>query len=413
NIGHTQAAAGVAGVIKMVMAMRHGTLPRTLHLDAPSAQVDWSAGAVELLTEPVARPETGHLRRAGVSAFGASGTNVHVILEQSPPGEEPESPGPEWSGAVPWVLSGRTPEALRAQAARLLATVSGNDGPAPADIGLSLVTGRTRFEHRAAVVGRGREGFVQGLAALATGTPATGVVTGAAREAPRVAFVFPGQGTQWTGMAAELLESNTVFQQTMLACENALSKVVDWSLPAVLDDQDALDRVDVVQPALWAVMVSLAAVWRSCGVEPAAVVGHSQGEIAAACVAGALSLEDGARVVALRSRIIAEVLAGQGRMMSIPEPLEQVERRLAGSESEPELVGGFADAVSIAAVNGPSSVVVSGEAGAVEKLHTALVEEGVRARLIEVDYASHSAQVEQIADRLAEALAPIRPRPSD
>ncbi|ADI05102.1 RifB protein [Streptomyces bingchenggensis BCW-1] len=411
NIGHTQAAAGVAGVIKMVMAMRHGTLPRTLHMDAPSAQVDWSAGAVELLTEPVAWPETGHLRRAGVSAFGASGTNVHVILEQNPPGEEPEIARPEWCGAVPWVLSGRTPEALRAQAARLLATVSGNDGPAPADIGFSLVTGRTRFEHRAAVVGRDREEFVHGLAALATGTPATGVVTGAAREAPRVVFVFPGQGTQWTGMATELLESNAVFQQTMLACENALSKVVDWSLPAVLDDQDALDRVDVVQPALWAVMVSLAAVWRSCGVEPAAVVGHSQGEIAAACVAGALSIEDGARVVALRSRIIAEVLAGQGRMMSIPEPLEQVERRLAESESEP--AGGFADAVSIAAVNGPSSVVVSGGAEAVEKLHTALVEEGVRARLIEVDYASHSVQVEQIADRLAEALAPIRPRPSD
>ncbi|MGY0055359.1 SDR family NAD(P)-dependent oxidoreductase [Streptomyces sp. LZ34] len=407
NIGHTQAAAGIAGVIKMVMAMRHGTLPRTLHVDAPSAQVDWSAGDLTLLTEPVAWPETGHLRRAGVSAFGASGTNVHVVLEQSPPGEERESPRPERPVAVPWVLSGKTPEALRAQAARLLATVSGNDGPAPADVGLSLATGRTRFEHRAAVVGRDREEFVQGLAALTTGAPATGVVTGSAREAPRVVFVFPGQGTQWTGMATELLESNTVFQQTMLACEKALSKVVDWSLPTVLDDQDALDRVDVVQPALWAVMVSLAAVWRSCGVEPAAVVGHSQGEIAAACVAGALSLEDGARVVALRSRIIAEVLAGQGRMMSIPEPLEQVERRIA------EPVDGSAGAVSIAAVNGPSSVVVSGEAEAVEKLHTALVEEGVRARLIEVDYASHSAQVEQIADRLADALAPIRPRPSD
>ncbi|MDT0543552.1 type I polyketide synthase [Streptomyces sp. DSM 41529] len=407
NIGHSQAAAGVAGVIKMVMAMRHGTLPRTLHVDAPSTQVDWSAGDVRLLTEPVVWPETGHLRRAGVSAFGASGTNVHVILEQSPPAEEHVSPRPERPVAVPWVLSGKTPDALRAQAARLLATVSGSDGPAPADVGLSLATGRTRFEHRAAVVGRDREEFVQGLGALAAGAPATGLVTGAAREAPRVVFVFPGQGAQWTGMAKELLETSAVFQQTMLACEKALSTVVDWSLPEVLDDQDALDRVDVVQPALWAVMVSLAAVWRSCGVEPGAVVGHSQGEIAAACVAGALSLEDGARVVALRSRIIAEELAGQGRMMSVPLSLDEVERRLADSAAD------SADAVSIAAVNGPSSVVVSGESGAVEELHAALVEDGVRARLIEVDYASHSAQVEQIAGRLAEALAPIRPRSSD
>ncbi|MET8748191.1 type I polyketide synthase, partial [Streptomyces sp. NPDC004728] len=303
NIGHTQAAAGVAGVIKMVMAMREGVLPRTLHVDEPTPQVDWSAGAVELVTERRAWPETDRPRRAGVSSFGISGTNAHVVLEQA------EEPAPESEVATdpvvipappvePWVLSGKTAGALRDQAARLLSYVGERDELSPVDVGWSLAATRTALAHRAVVLGSGREELLSGLAALAEGEEAPQLVAGAERERRGVVFVFPGQGAQWVGMGVQLMAECPVFAESMAACEVALAPYVDWSLCEVLGDEVALVRVDVVQPVLWAVMVSLAAVWRSCGVVPGAVVGHSQGEIAAACVAGVLSLGDGARVVA-------------------------------------------------------------------------------------------------------------------
>ncbi|WP_346168467.1 SDR family NAD(P)-dependent oxidoreductase, partial [Streptomyces javensis] len=218
----------------------------------------------------------------------------------------------------------------------------------------------------------------------------------------RPVFVFPGQGSQWVGMAVELLESSPVFAGRLAECEAALSGFVDWSLADVLGDGRALGRVDVVQPALWAVMVSLAEVWRACGVVPAAVVGHSQGEIAAAVVAGALSLEDGARVVALRSQAIARGLAGHGGMMSVSLPVEDVRERIAVWDGR----------ISVAAVNGPGAVVVSGEPEALRELLAQCEAEEVRAKLIPVDYASHSAQVEEIHDELLRILAPIRPRTS-
>ncbi|MET9002900.1 SDR family NAD(P)-dependent oxidoreductase [Amycolatopsis sp. NPDC004169] len=385
NLGHTQAAAGVAGIIKMVMAMRHGVLPRTLHVDAPSSHVDWSAGAVELLTEPREWP-SGRPRRAGVSSFGISGTNAHTILEQAPEaGAEEREPV---SGPVPWVLSGRTEAALRDQAAAL-AGIEGH----PADIGFSLVTTRSRFPHRAVVFG------AEALAAVAAGVPSAGAVTGIAGTPGRVALVFPGQGSQWAGMALELAESSPVFAARLDECAAALDSFVDWSLREVLADAEALGRVDVVQPALFAVMVSLAELWRSFGVVPDAVVGHSQGEIAAAVVSGALSLEDGVRVVALRSKAIL-ALAGRGGMVSVAAPLATVE----------ELV---TEGSSIAAVNGPSAVVVSGEPGALDELLAACEAAGIRAKRVPVDYASHSAQVEQLRDELLEVLGPITPRTGD
>ncbi|AJC56292.1 type I polyketide synthase [Streptomyces sp. 769] len=408
NIGHTQAAAGVAGVIKMVHAMRHGLVPKTLHVDAPSGQVDWSAGAVSLLTEPTQWPTTGQPRRAGVSSFGVSGTNAHAILEQAPPVDEepvatPASAAPVGAvpGVVPWVVSGKTEAALRAQASRLLSYVDATPELNPADVGFSLAAGRAAFEHRAAVVGADLAAFRGGLAALADATAAPGIVQGVAGAGDRAVFVFPGQGSQWVGMAAELLDSSPVFADSMRACAAALAPHIEWSLLDVLADAEALERVDVVQPVLFAVMVSLAALWRSYGVEPAAVVGHSQGEIAAACVAGALSLEDAARVVALRSKALL-ALSGRGGMVSVSLPADEVAERLQRWDGR----------ISIAAVNGPGSIVVSGDVDALDELLVDCEESGVRARRIPVDYASHSAQVEEIRDELLTILADISPRPS-
>ncbi|MGW4526679.1 type I polyketide synthase [Amycolatopsis sp. NPDC004378] len=392
NIGHTQAAAGVAGVMKMVLALRAGVLPRTLHVTEPSSQVDWTRGSVELLTENTAWPETGAPRRAGVSSFGVGGTNAHVVLEAAEPAaEETEA----LHGPVVWTLSARTAEALREQAGRLRAHVG--DDVRPGDVGLTLATARTDWEHRAAVVGDRLPDLVRGLDALAGATPSAEVVRGVAAAPGKTAFVFPGQGAQWAGMATDLLASSPVFAARFAECEAALESFVDWKLTDVLADAEALARVDVVQPASWAVMVSLAALWQSAGVRPGAVVGHSQGEIAAAVVAGALSLEDGARVVALRSRLIAKDLAGQGGMASVALPLAEATARLD-------------DRIGVAAVNGPASVVLSGEPGALDELIETCVAEGIRARRIPVDYASHSAHVEAIEAELLAALAPITPR---
>ncbi|GCE01097.1 type I polyketide synthase [Embleya hyalina] len=406
NIGHTQAAAGVAGIIKMVMALRYGLLPRTLHVDEPSPHVDWADGAVELLTEPVPWRDMGRERRAAVSSFGISGTNAHVVLEEAPPAPVAEevAPGPELP-VVPWVLSARSGAALRDQARRLGAFVG--DGSA-ADVGHSLVVSRAAFEHRAVVLGAGG-GFesADGLGALVEGVPFPGVVEGVAGSGggAGVVFVFPGQGSQWVGMAVELRAQSPVFAGRFDECAAALAEFVDWSPVEVLagvEGAPGLDRVDVVQPLLWAVMVSLAEVWRSFGVVPDAVVGHSQGEIAAAVVAGGLSLDDGARVVALRSRAIVG-LAGRGGMVSVPLSVADVEERLAS----------FAGRVSVAAVNGPFSTVVSGDADALDELLARCEADGVRARRVEVDYASHSAHVEAIEAELAEVLAPVAPRTGD
>ncbi|NLU76783.1 SDR family NAD(P)-dependent oxidoreductase, partial [Streptomyces sp. HNM0575] len=440
NIGHTQAAAGVAGVIKMVQAMQHGTLPRTLHVDEPSSHVDWDTGAVELLTRDAAWPQDERIRRAAVSSFGVSGTNAHLILEQPGPHRQftpealpaPEEPGqrspygeeeagepagrqhdgaePEPSAhtapaVVPWLVSGRTAEALQAQATRLTGHLEGDAAPGIVDGAFSLATTRAAFDHRAVVLGADRGELLGALRSLAEGTPADGLVSGTAgrRTAGKTAFVFPGQGSQWAGMGRELLETSDVFAARLRECADALAPYVDWSLLDVLRDADgapALERVDVVQPALWAVMVALADVWRSFGVEPAAVVGHSQGEIAAAVVAGALSLEDAARIVALRSQAVGDRLTGDGGMMSVPLPVEEVRARLERWDGRLE----------VAAVNGPRATVVAGDATALDELQAACEADDVRARRVPVDYASHTVHVETIRDQVIEELAPTAPR---
>ncbi|HWO63666.1 MAG TPA: SDR family NAD(P)-dependent oxidoreductase, partial [Umezawaea sp.] len=386
------AAAGIGGVIKMVQALRHELLPRTLHAEVPSPFVDWSVGEVRLLSEARGWPASDRPRRAGVSAFGISGTNAHVILEEAPPVEAVDVV--EVGGVVPWVLSARSGAALRAQAAGLSSWLSGHGGARPADVAASLAVGKSAWEHRAVVTGRDVADFAARLDVLAEGgVPADGAVlgTGPVTSDGRVVFVFPGQGSQWVGMGVELLESSPVFAERMAECERALAPFVDWSLREALADEALLLRVDVVQPVLWAVMVSLAHLWRSAGVEPSAVVGHSQGEIAAAVVAGALSLEDGARVVALRSKAIGR-LAGRGGMVSVAAPLAEVEALLG-------------DGVSVAAVNGPGAVVVSGDTAALEEFVARCGTTSVRR--IAVDYASHSVVVEEVREELAEVLRDV------
>ncbi|MEW2157957.1 type I polyketide synthase [Streptomyces sp. NPDC007189] len=411
NIGHTQTASGMAGVMKMVLAMRHGLVPGTLHVDTPSSHVDWSAGAVSLVTDAVDWPDTdGRPRRAGVSSFGISGTNAHVVLEEAPGLPEPvESAQPEpvfaAGGVVPWVVSGRGAAGLAGQAGRLAAFAeSADENLRPVDVAWSLAATRTAFENRAVVLGSGMSEVSEQLGELASdAVSATDAVRGTVTPgADRVAFVFPGQGAQWAGMGRELWDASPVFASSMEACERALAPYVDWSLSEVVRGGDELADVDVVQPVSWAVMVSLAAVWRACGVQPSVVVGHSQGEIAAAVVADGLSLEDGARVVALRSKAI-RAIAGRGGMVSVPLPLEQVE----------ELLTGWQGRIDIAAVNGPSSVVVAGDAGALDELMAHFEDADIRARRIPVDYASHTCHVEATEDELARALAPVAPQSSE
>ncbi|MFC5056498.1 SDR family NAD(P)-dependent oxidoreductase [Saccharothrix xinjiangensis] len=395
NLGHTQAAAGAAGIIKTIEAIRRGTMPRSLHSDTPSSTVDWKVGAVELLAQPRDWPRHDQPRRAAVSSFGISGTNAHVIIEEPQP--EPEAQPHPTPQVVPWVLSARSEAAVRAQAARLLDLVDQDPGVDPVDVGSSLA-GRARFDHRAVVLGEDRDRLRAGLSDLAEGRTAVGVT----RSGGGPVFVFPGQGSQWPGMAADLLDTSPTFARRLAQCDTALGHHVDWSLVQVIRDRTPLDRVDVIQPALFGVMVSLAELWRSHGTHPTAVIGHSQGEIAAACVAGALTLDDAARIIALRSKALRR-LAGLGGMVSLAVPAERAR----------ELLRPWGGTVSIAAVNGPSAVVVSGGADAVREVLARCERDGVRARLVDVDYAAHSAQVEQVRAELLRSLDGIRPRPAE
>ncbi|MFD0634942.1 SDR family NAD(P)-dependent oxidoreductase [Catenulispora yoronensis] len=412
NIGHTQAAAGVAGIIKTVLALRHELMPPTLHVDEPTSQVDWSAGDVELLARAREwRRTEGRPRRAGVSSFGISGTNAHIIVEEGDP--EPAVEGlPSPAGGIAWALSAKSEAALRAQASRLAQwATDGADRAVGADdadgaggddglveTGLALAR-RSRFAHRAVVVGQDRRALVEGLRSIAAGDPTSIAGTALPDVSGGGVLVFPGQGWQRIGVGAGMLTNGGVFAETIAECGAALRQWTDFDLVDVLfgSDEAWLGRVDVVQPVLWAVMVGLARMWESLGVAPSVVVGHSQGEIAAAVVAGALSVEDGARVVAVRSRVIRDHLAGSGAMASIAASAADVETWLSG-------------AVSIAAVNGPGAVTVAGEREAVLSFAADMEAREVRVRVVDVDYASHSPMVEQIEDVLRHELAGLSPR---
>jgi acyl transferase domain-containing protein/NADPH:quinone reductase-like Zn-dependent oxidoreductase/acyl carrier protein len=406
NVGHTQYAAGVAGVIKTVQSIRNGVVPATLHLDSPTPQVDWSSGTIEVVGSACRWPDrAGRPRRAGVSSFGLSGTNAHLILEQAPSESAILRSTRKRPAMMPWVLSAKSSSALAEQAARLQRFIEQRTDAAPDDLAYSLATARASFDHRAVVVGAERDELMRGLSAIASGTPAPNVVTGKAGPSRGTVFVFPGQGSQWAGMAVELLETAPAFADSMRCCDAACAEFVDWSLIDAVRGgagSPSLDRVDVVQPVLFAVMVSLAAQWRALGVHPDAVLGHSQGEIAAAYVAGALSLRDAAKVVTLRSRAIRGI-AGTGGMVAIPWPVEHVHK----------LIEPWAQSISVAAQNGPSSTVVTGGATALDELMAVCDRDAVQATRIPVDYASHSVHIEELRETLRESLSGLQPRTAE
>ncbi|NES17327.1 MULTISPECIES: type I polyketide synthase, partial [Micromonospora] len=406
NIGHTQAAAGVAGVIKMVLALQHGMLPRSLHIDAPSPHVDWDSGDVRLLDRVVDWKPNGHPRRAAVSAFGMSGTNAHLILEEVPAAAEPvavpvgevteepaDLPGGGW---VPWLLSAKTETALREYARRLRDWASGVDGLNVVDIAHALA-GRTAFPHRAVVLGRGLDELTEALTALVDGAEHPNLTVGEAHDGGKVAFIYPGQGSQWPAMAHQLYRTSRVFRQSLDATDAALRPHADWSLrDVVLERPDAasLDRVDVVQPTLFAVTTALTALWRHHGVTPDAVIGHSQGEITAAHAAGILTLDQAAGLIAHRGRALTTI-EGTGGMLAVtgptPDELTALLRRLVPEQ---------AAELHLAAHNAATSNVLSGTPDAIQAAHTALTGHGLTARVVPVSYASHCPHVEPLHGEL-------------
>ncbi|MGW1077944.1 type I polyketide synthase, partial [Streptomyces sp. NPDC002537] len=406
NIGHTQGAAGVAGIIKMVMAMRNGVLPRTLHVDAPSTHIDWTAGAMRLLTEEV-EWNADRPRRAGISSFGISGTNAHVIIEQAAPAAKPATDSsavrPPSDVVVPWVVSARGEDGLRAQAARLASFVEEDGELRPADVGWSLAATRGALEQRATVLGADRTELLAGLRALAEGTTAPDT----ARAGGKTAFLFTGQGAQRAGMGRELYQAYPVFARSLDEVCDRFDGLLERPLKEVLfaedgsAEADLLDRTEYAQPALFAIEVSLYRLLSSWGVRPDLVMGHSIGEIAAVHIAGVLSLADACELVAARGRLMQALPAG-GAMVAVEATEEETLPLLAE-----------VDGVGLGAVNGPRSVVLSGPGTAVEKVAERLRAQGRKTSRLKVSHAFHSPLMEpMLADfqRVLEKLTFAEPQ---
>ncbi|MEU0192129.1 type I polyketide synthase [Streptomyces afghaniensis] len=420
NLGHTQAAAGVAGVIKMVQAMRHGELPRTLHADSPTPHVDWSAGRVELLTAPRPWPASDRPRRAGVSAFGIGGTNAHVILEEAPeeetaasreaaaPPEAAVSAETAAAPPVPWLLSGADETALRAQAQRLAtAAVANRPALPPSDVAYSLAVSRAGLPHRASVPAGDRARMLDALNAFAQGRDAPGVVRGLADPEIRTAFLFTGQGAQRPRMGAELRAAFPVFADAFDEVCRYLDDGLPQPLSAVLSaapgsPQAALvDRTDFAQAGLFAFEVALFRLLESWGVRADRLVGHSVGELTATHVAGVLDLPDAAELVAARGRLMQALPHGRGAMVALDGTEEEVVTALAESGAQ----------VTVASVNGPRSVVISGERDSVLAIAAGFEARGRRAVRLRVSHAFHSPLVEPMLDEFLSVARALTFRP--
>jgi len=411
NIGHLHGAAGVAGLIKAVLALHHERIPQNLHFQQQNPRMRLTDTALTLATAPVPWPRGAAPRRCGVSSFGMSGTNAHVILEEAPAAPEAlvAAAEPPAATAELCVLSARSAAALEAQAARLASHLRAHPSLALADLAFSLATTRTHLEHRLAVAASSTAALHDVLAATAGGELPPDVVHAVVPPGgrPKVVFVFPGQGSQWVGMGQRLLVQEPAYRAALEACDRAIADEAGWSVLAALSAGDATSQlgpaghIDVVQPVLFAVEVALAALWRSWGIEPDVVVGHSMGEVAAAHVAGALTLADAAAIICRRSRLLRRI-SGQGEMAVVELSRADAEAALAGYE----------DRVSVAITSGPHTTVLSGEPAALSELLAALESRSIFCRRVKVDVASHSPQVEPLRRDLVAALEHVRPAPA-
>ncbi|MFD6797116.1 type I polyketide synthase [Streptomyces cyaneofuscatus] len=400
NFGHLEPAAGVLGLVKAALAVHHGVIPPSLHFRTPNPRIDFSAERLEVVTEAAAWPAGP--RFAGVSSFGYGGTNAHIALGEAPEGTPVRATTPDAGGPVCLAVSGTDSHALARNAARLADHLGRSSATRLSDVAHSLATTRTHHPTRGVVIAGTTDEAVAGLRALAADESHDAVVTGAAAERGRVAFVFPGQGAQWWGMGRALWEQNDAFREAVTACDEALAPHAGFSVAAVVRGQDGIappfTRTDVVQPALFAMYVGLAAMWRAWGVEPEAVVGHSQGEVAAAVVSGALSLADGARIVALRARAVRDH-APDGAMGLVERPVGDVTEELAA----------YGDALSVAVVNTARSTVVAGDAEALDRFLGRMEATGAYCQRVDVDYASHSPHMDALLPALREQLTGLAP----
>ncbi|MEO5730963.1 MAG: type I polyketide synthase, partial [Byssovorax sp.] len=402
NLGHLEGAAGVAGLIKTVLALHHERIPKNLHFRTLNPRLRVEGTALGLVNEPLPWPRSASPRFAGVSSFGISGTNAHVVLEEAP-AKAPAASAPERAAEL-LVLSATSAAALDTAAARLRDHLESHPSMGLGDVAFTLATARSPLEHRLSLVATSREELREALTATAQGQTPPGATRGRAEAggAPKVVFVFPGQGSQWLGMGRSLLVTEPVFGAVMETCDRAIQAEAGWSLLSELAADEAssqLGRIDVVQPVLFAMEVSLAALWRSWGVTPDVVVGHSMGETAAAHVAGALSLEDAVKVICRRSRLLARI-SGQGEMAMVELTAAAAEAALRGHE----------DRLSVAVSNSPRSTVLSGDPTALAEVLLALEARDIFCRRVKVDVASHSPQVEPLRDDLMTALCDLQPR---
>ncbi|WP_394840513.1 acyltransferase domain-containing protein [Pendulispora brunnea] len=399
NLGHTEATAGIAGLMKAALALCHGSIPASLHVESPNPAIPFDSLGLQIQTEAGAWPEVDRPWRAGVSAFGFGGTNCHVVLEAPPRAAGLPTKKASGEQRLPLLVSAKGETALRAQAKRWALWLEAHPEANWEDVVHTAACRRTHHDVRAAVMASSTTEAAAALRALSNGEPHAALTEGRARTPGKVVFVYPGHGSQWPAMGRELFAQSEIFANAVRACDAALRPCTGWSVESVLrGEPDALvppRERDIVQPALFAMAVGLTALWRSWGVEPDAVVGHSQGEIAAAYVSGALSLEEAARVAAVRSDVVRRV---SGAMALIEQPVNVVEKRLAE----------YAGALSVGAVNTEGSTVVSGDTDAVESLLAAAQREGIYARRVNIDYASHSRHVEPVLPELNARLAEVK-----